>query len=223
MNIKLFFEAIIKFTFGIILIGLLIFLPAGKISYFNGWLFMAILFIPMFFAGIVMMVKNPELLKKRLDAKEKQKEQSLVIKLSGLMFLAGFIVAGLGFRFNWYVLPKAVSIGAAVVFIIAYVLYAEVLRENTYLSRTIEVQENQKVIDTGLYGIVRHPMYSVTLLLFLSMPIVLGSIYSFIIFLVYPIIIAKRIKHEEEFLEKELSGYSEYKQKVKYRLIPFIW
>ena len=223
MNIKLFFEAIIKFTFGIILIGLLIFLPAGKISYFNGWLFMAILFIPMLFAGIVMMVKNPELLKKRLDAKEKQKEQSLVIKLSGLMFLAGFIVAGLGFRFNWYVLPKAVSIGAAVVFIIAYVLYAEVLRENTYLSRTIEIQENQKVIDTGLYGIVRHPMYSVTLLLVLSMPIVLGSIYSFIIFLVYPIIIAKRIKHEEEFLEKELSGYSEYKQKVKYRLIPFIW
>ena len=146
-----------------------------------------------------------------------------MIKLSGLMFLAGFIVAGLGFRFNWYVLPKAVSIGAAVVFIIAYVLYAEVLRENTYLSRTIEIQENQKVIDTGLYGIVRHPMYSVTLLLFLSMPIVLGSIYSFIIFLVYPIIIAKRIKHEEEFLEKELSGYSEYKQKVKYRLIPFIW
>ena len=223
MNIKLFFEAIIKFTFGIILVGLLIFLPSGTISYFNGWLFMAILFIPMFFAGIVMMVKNPELLKKRLDAKEKQKEQSLVIKLSGLMFLAGFIVAGLGFRFNWYVLPKAVSIGAAVVFIIAYVLYAEVLRENTYLSRTIEIQENQKVIDTGLYGIVRHPMYSVTLLLFLSMPIVLGSIYSFIIFLVYPIIIAKRIKHEEEFLEKELSGYSEYKQKVKYRLIPFIW
>lgn len=183
MNIKLFFEAIIKFTFGIILVGLLIFLPAGTFSYFNGWLFMAILFIPMFFAGIVMMVKNPELLKKRLDAKEKQNEQSLVVKLSGLMFLAGFIVAGLGFNFNWYILPKAVSIGAAAVFIIAYVLYAEVLRENTYLSRTIEVQENQKVIDTGLYGIVRHPIYSVTLLLFLSMPIVLGSIYSFIIFL----------------------------------------
>jgi protein-S-isoprenylcysteine O-methyltransferase Ste14 len=223
MNIKLFFEAIIKFTFGIILVGLLIFLPAGTISYFNGWLLMSILFIPMFLAGIIMMVKNPELLKKRLDAKEKQKEQSLVVKLSGLMFLAGFIVAGLGFRFNWYVLPKAVSIGAAVVFIFAYILYAEVMRENTYLSRTIEVQENQNVIDTGLYGIVRHPMYSVTLLLFLSMPIVLGSVYSFIIFLVYPFIIAKRIKHEEEFLEKELSGYSEYKQKVKYRLIPFIW
>ncbi len=223
MNKKLFVEAIIKFISGVILVGLLIFLPAGTLAFFNGWLLMGILFIPMFLAGIVMMLKNPELLRKRLDAKEKQKEQSLVVKLSGLMFLAGFIVAGLGFRFNWYVLPKAVSIGAAVVFIIAYVLYAEVLRENTYLSRTIEVQENQKVIDTGLYGIVRHPMYSVTLLLFLSMPIVLGSIYSFIIFLVYPIIIAKRIKHEEEFLEKELSGYSEYKQKVKYRLIPFIW
>ncbi len=169
------------------------------------------------------MFKNPELLKTRLDAKEKQKEQSLVVKLSGLMFLAGFIVAGLGFRFNWFVLPKSISIGAAVVFIFAYILYAEVLRENTYLSRTIEVQENQKVIDTGLYGIVRHPMYSVTLLLFLSMPLVLGSVYSFLIFLVYPFIIAKRIKHEEEFLEKELLGYTEYKQKVKYRLIPFIW
>lgn len=223
MSVKLFFEALIKFSLGTILVGLLIFLPAGTFSYFNGWLLMDILFIPMFCAGIVMMFKNPELLKTRLDAKEKQKEQSLVVKLSGLMFLAGFIVAGLGFRFNWFVLPKSISIGAAVVFLIAYALYAEALRENTYLSRTIEVQENQKVIDTGLYGIVRHPMYSVTLLLFLSMPLVLGSIYSFIIFLVYPIIIAKRIKHEEEFLEKELLGYSEYKQKVKYRLIPFIW
>ena len=223
MSVKLFFEALIKFSLGTILVGLLIFLPAGTFSYFNGWLLMGILFIPMFCAGIVMMFKNPELLKTRLDAKEKQKEQSLVVKLSGLMFLAGFIVAGLGFRFNWYIISKSVSIGAAVVFLIAYALYAEVLRENTYLSRTIEVQENQKVIDTGLYGIVRHPMYSVTLLLFLSMPIVLGSIYSFIIFLVYPIIIAKRIKHEEEFLEKELLGYSEYKQKVKYRLIPFVW
>lgn len=223
MSVKLFFEALIKFSLGTILVGLLIFLPAGTFSYFNGWLLMGILFIPMFCAGIVMMFKNPELLKTRLDAKEKQKEQSLVVKLSGLMFLAGFIVAGLGFRFNWFVLPKSISIGAAVVFLIAYVLYAEVLRENTYLSRTIEVQENQKVIDTGLYGIVRHPMYSVTLLLFLSMPIVLGSVYSFFIFLVYPFIIAKRIKHEEEFLEKELLGYTEYKQKVKYRLIPFIW
>ncbi len=223
MSVKLFFEALIKFSLGTILVGSLIFLPAGTFSYFNGWLLMGILFIPMFLAGIVMMFKNPYLLKTRLDAKEKQKEQSLVVKLSGLMFLAGFIVAGLGFRFNWFVLPKSISIGAAVVFIFAYILYAEVMRENTYLSRTIEVQENQKVIDTGLYGIVRHPMYSVTLLLFLSMPIVLGSVYSFLIFLVYPFIIAKRIKHEEEFLEKELLGYSEYKQKVKYRLIPFIW
>ena len=169
------------------------------------------------------MFKNPDLLKSRLDAKEKQREQNIVIKLSGLMFLAGFIVAGLDFRFGWLMLPKGVVIGAAIVFLVAYILYAEVLRENTYLSRTIEVQENQKVIDTGLYGIVRHPMYSVTLLLFLSMPLVLGSIYSFLIFLSYPFIIAKRIKGEEEFLEKELDGYREYKQKVRYRLIPFIW
>ena len=170
-----------------------------------------------------MILKNPELLKKRLDGKETEKEQSLVVKLSGLMFLAGFIVAGLGYRFGWYILPKGVSIGAAVVFLLAYVLYAEVMRENTYLSRTIQVQENQKVIDTGLYGIVRHPMYSATVLLFLAMPLVLGSVFSFIIFLAYPFIIAKRIKGEEELLEKELEGYGEYKQKVKYRLIPFIW
>lgn len=223
MTVKLFIGAITKFLLGVVLLGLLIFLPAGTFAFFNGWLFMGILFIPMFFAGIVMMVKNPDLLKSRLNAKEKQKDQSLVVKLSGLMFLAGFIVAGLGVRFDWYTLPKSVSIGASVVFLVAYILYAEVLRENTYLSRTIEVQENQKVIDTGLYGIVRHPMYSVTLLLFLSMPIVLGSLYSFVIFLAYPFIIAKRIKGEEEFLEKELNGYIEYKQKVKYRLLPFIW
>ena len=223
MTIKLFIQAIIKFSLGVVLVGLLIFLPAGSFSFVNGWFFMGILFVPMFFAGIVMMIKNPKLLESRLDAKEEQKEQSLVVKLSGLMFLAGFIVAGLGFRFNWYTLPKGVVTGASVVFLVAYILYAEVLRENTYLSRTIEVQENQKVIDTGLYGIVRHPMYSVTLLLFLSMPLVLGSIYSFLIFLAYPFIIAKRIKNEEEFLEKELDGYREYKQKVKYRLIPFIW
>ncbi len=223
MRIKLLIQAITKFLAGIVLVGLMIFLPAGTLSYFNGWLFMGILFIPMFIAGVVMMIKNPELLSKRLKAKEKQGEQSIVIKLSGLMFLAGFIVAGLGVRFGWYMLPKEVVIASAVVFLIAYILYAEVLRENTYLSRTIEVQDNQKVIDTGLYGVVRHPMYSATVLLFLSMPIVLGSIYSFIIFLAYPFIIAKRIKGEEEFLEKELVGYSEYKQKVKYRLIPFIW
>lgn len=223
MTVKFFIQAIAKFLLGVVLVGVLLFLPAGTFSFFNGWLFMSILFIPMFLAGIVMMFKNPTLLKSRLDAKEKQKEQSLVIKLSGLMFLAGFIVAGLGVRFNWYILPTPVVIVATFLFLIAYLIYAEVLRENTYLSRTIEVQENQKVIDTGLYGIVRHPMYSATLLLFLSMPIVLGSVYSFLIFLAYPFIIAKRIKAEEEFLEKELSGYSEYKKKVKYRLIPFIW
>ncbi len=223
MTIKLFIQAITKFIFGFILVGLLIFLPAGTISFFNGWLFMVLLFVPMFFAGIVMMFKKPNLLKSRLDAKEKRQEQSTVIKLSGLMFLVGFIVAGSDYRFGWFKLPRSVVIGAAAVFLVAYILYAEVLRENTYLSRTIEVQENQKVIDTGLYGIVRHPMYSVTLLLFLSMPLVLGSIYSFLIFLAYPFIIAKRIKDEEEFLEKDLVGYREYKQKVKYRLIPFIW
>ena len=223
MTTKLFIQAIIKFLAGFILIGLLIFLPAGTFSFFNGWLFMIILFVPMFLAGIVMMFKNPALLKSRLNAKEKQREQNVVIKLSGIMFLIGFIVAGLDFRFNWFTLPKGVVIGGTIVFLIAYILYAEVLRENTYLSRTIEVQKNQKVIDTGLYGIVRHPMYSATLLLFLSMPLVLGSIYSFLIFLAYPLIIAKRIKEEEKFLEEELEGYREYKQKVKYRLIPFIW
>lgn len=223
MSGKLFFGAVAKFALGVALVGALIFLPAGTFSYFNGWMLMGILFVPMFLAGIVMMFKNPNLLKSRLDAKETQKEQSLVVKLSGLMFLAGFVVAGLGVRFGWYMLPAGVSIGGAAAFLIAYILYAEVLRENTYLSRTIEVQENQKVVDTGLYGIVRHPMYSVTLLLFLSMPIVLGSLYSFGIFLAYPFIIAKRIKHEEAFLEKELEGYSDYKKKVKYRLIPFVW
>lgn len=223
MTAKLFISAVLKFSLGVVLVGLLIFLPAGTFQYFNGWLFMGILFIPMFLAGLVMMVKNPKLLQSRLDAKEKKSEQSLVVKLSGLMFLAGFIVAGLGVRFGWYTLPKPIVIISAVVFLIAYILYAEVLRENTYLSRTIEVQEGQTVVDTGLYGIARHPMYSVTLLLFLSMPLVLGSVYSFVIFLAYPFIIAKRIKHEEEFLEKKLKGYKEYKQKVKYRLIPFIW
>lgn len=223
MTGKLFVGAIAKFLLGVVLVGALLFLPAGTFFFFNGWLLMGILFVPMFGAGIVMMFKNPGLLKSRLDAKEKQKEQSLVVKLSGLMFLAGFMVAGLGVRFGWYRLPVGVSIGGAAVFLIAYMLYAEVLRENTYLSRTIEVQENQRVVDTGLYGIVRHPMYSVTLLLFLSMPFVLGSVYALLIFAVYPFIIAKRIKHEEAFLEKELPGYREYKQKVKYRLIPFVW
>ena len=220
---KLFVEALTKFTAGMILVGLLVFLPAGSFAYWQGWLFMGILFVPMFFAGLVMMAKNPGLLRSRLDAKEKQRDQDLVVKLSGLMFLAGFVVAGLGVRFDWYVMPKGAVFAAAVIFLIAYILYAEVLRENTYLSRTIQVQENQKVVDTGLYGVVRHPMYAVTVVLFLAMPLVLGSVYAFVIFLVYPFIIAKRIKGEEAFLEEELTGYKEYKEKVKYRLIPFIW
>ena len=223
MNIKLFFEAIIKFILGVIVIGLLIFIPANTIDYWNGWLFMGLLFIPMFIAGIVMMIKSPELLRKRLNAKEKENEQKQVVKLSGLMFLAGFIIAGLNYRYNWIVLPNVVVIVSSIIFILSYILYAEVLRENVYLSRTIEVQENQKVIDKGLYGIVRHPMYAATILLFLSMPLVLGSIISFMIFLVYPVIIAKRIKNEEQVLEKELNGYSQYKNKVKYKMIPFIW
>ncbi len=223
MTLKLFFEAIVKFFAGVVLVGALLFLPAGSLEYTEAWILLCILFVPMFIAGIVMMVKNPELLAKRLNAKEKLGEQSTVVKLSGLMFVTGFVVAGLGHRFGWYALPKWVVFTAAVAFLVAYVLYAEVLRENTYLSRTIEVQRNQRVIDTGLYGIVRHPMYSVTLVLFMSMPLVLGSAYSFIIFLAYPFIIAKRIKSEEEFLERELVGYREYKEKVKYRLIPFVW
>lgn len=220
---KLFFSALSKFLLGVLLVSGLLFLSAGTTDFFGAWLFMGVLFVPMLLAGIVLIFKNPELLKRRLDAKEKQKEQDLVVKLSGLMFFLGFIVAGLGVRFNWYTLPKGVSVAFAAVLLIAYLLYAEVMRENTYLSRTIKVEENQKVIDTGLYGIVRHPMYSVTLLLFLSMPLVLGSLYAFVIFLSYPFIIAKRIKGEEELLDKELAGYKEYKQRVKYRLIPFIW
>lgn len=223
MSIKLFFEAIIKIILGILLVGLLIFLPAGTLNYFNGWLLCGILFIPMFIAGIVMMIKSPELLKRRLSAKEKIREQKMVILLSLLMFVCGFVLAGLDFRFGWIRLPNYVSIIGCILFIMAYLLYAEVLRENVYLSRTIEVSENQKVIDTGLYSIVRHPMYMATVILFLSMPLVLGSIISFIVFLIYPFIIIKRLKNEEKFLEKELKGYKEYKEKVKYRLIPFIW
>ena len=223
MTTKLFFSAMIKFLLGVVLVGALIFLPAGTLMYFNGLLLMAILFVPMFLAGVVMMAKNPSLLRSRLDAKEKEKDQSLVVKLSGIMFLAGFVVAGLGYRFGWYILPIGVSIGGAVAFLIAYILYAEVLRENTYLSRTIKVQEGQKVVDTGLYGIVRHPMYSASVLLFLAMPLILGSLYAFFVFLLYPILIAFRILSEERLLEKELDGYKEYKTRVKYRLIPFVW
>jgi len=223
MTKKLFFSALVKFSLGILLVGILIFLPAGSFSFTNGWLFMGVLFIPIFLMGVVLMLKNPALLQKRLDAKESQKEQNLVIKLSGLMFIIGFVLPGLGYRFGWYTIPYPVTLTASAIFLIGYCLFAEVLRENTYLSRTIEVHENQTVIDTGLYGIVRHPMYTATLLMFLSMPLILGSLYSLAVFLAYPFIIVFRIKKEEELLEKELDGYQEYKQKVKSRLIPFVW
>lgn len=223
MTSKLAFRAVSRYLLGVLLVGILIFWPAGTLDYLYGWILMVILFVPMLIAGIVLMIKNPNLLVERLDVKEKRSEQSTVIKLSGLMFLAGFIVAGLGIRLDWYILPLWVVVIASLIFVISYGLYAEVLRENTYLSRTIKVQENQKVIDTGLYGIVRHPMYSVTLLMFMSMPLVLGSVFSFLIFLAYPFIIARRIRDEEELLEKELDGYIEYKSRVKYRLIPFVW
>ena len=223
MSGKLFCQAVLKFTLGAVLVGLLIFLPAGTLRYWNGWLLMGILFVPMFFAGIVMMLKNPELLKKRLNAREAQAEQSVVIKLSGLMFVCGFVLAGLNFRFGWLILPDWTAWAAAVVFLLSYLLYAEVLRENTYLSRTVEVQEEQRVIDTGLYSVVRHPMYAATLALFLSMPLVLGSLPSFAVFLAYPLIIARRIRNEEEVLKQGLAGYTEYTGRVKYRLIPFLW
>ncbi len=223
MDRKLFAQALIKFFSGLILVGLLLFLPAGTLKYKEAWLLIGILFVPMFIAGLVMMKKSPELLKKRLSAKEEQTEQKEVIAFSGLMFLAAFILAGLSYRFGWLRLPFAVSIIGAVIFLISYALYAEVLRENAYLSRTIEVQEDQKVVDTGLYGIVRHPMYAVTVFLFLSMPLVLGSLISFLIMLFYIPIIVKRIKNEEEVLKEGLPGYTEYLGKVKYRLIPFIW
>ena len=223
MNIKLFLKAIIKYFFGVILVGILLFLPAGTFNYLNAWLFMGLLFIPMFIVGIILMIKNPMLLKSRLDVKEKEKEQKQVILYSGLMFIVGFIIAGLNYRFSWITIPNIIVITSSILFIISYILYAEILRENTYLSRTIEVQKNQKVIDTGFYSIVRHPMYSITIILFLTMPLILGSIISFVIFLIYPFIISKRIKNEEEVLERELKGYKEYKKKVKYKLIPFIW
>ena len=223
MNIKLFIQAILKFLLGLILVGGLLFIPANSFNYINAWIFIAILFIPMFIFGIILMIKNPTLLKSRLNTKEKQNEQKLVVGLSGLMFISGFIIAGLNYKYNWIKLPNIVVIISSIVFIIFYILYAEVLRENTYLSRTIEVVDNQKVIDTGMYGIVRHPMYIITIILFLMIPLVLNSLISFFIFLIYPIIIIIRINNEEKVLEKELKGYIEYKKKVKYRLIPFIW
>ena len=223
MAMGFYVQALAKFLLGIFLVGLLLFVPAGTVWFPAAWRLMGLLFLPMLVVGLVLALKNPELLRKRLNGKESQREQSLVVKLSGLMFLAGFVTAGLDFRYGWSVLPDWVSWVASVLFLLAYLLYGEVLRENTYLSRNIEVQEDQKVIDTGLYGIVRHPMYGATILLFLSMPLILGSLPSFVIFLSYPAIIAKRIRNEEEVLERGLDGYTAYKKKVRYRVIPFIW
>lgn len=223
MDIKLLLKASFKYISGVLLVFLVLFIPAGTLKFWNAWLFMAIIFIPILITGIFLIFKNPELLRKRLNSKEKEPEQKSVVLLSGLMFIGGFIVAGLDFRFNWLKVPYTLSIVAVVIFIFSYLLYIEVMRENTYLSRTIEIQENQRVIDTGLYGFVRHPMYLSTLLLFLSIPLILGSLFSFLIFLIYPAIIVKRIINEEEVLERELKGYNSYKRRVKYRLIPFIW
>lgn len=223
MSEKLFLQAISKFFLGFLLVATLLFLPAGTLCYWNAWLLLAILFIPMFIAGLVMMIFSPELLKKRLNAKESEKEQQQVIKFSALMFIAAFLSAGFSFRFNWLRLSPSISYIAAVIFLLAYCMYAEVLRENAYLARTIEVQEGQKVIDTGLYGVIRHPMYTATILLFLSMGLVLGSLLSFIILLCYFPLIIKRICNEEAVLEKDLEGYLAYEKKVQYRLFPFIW
>ena len=223
MSVKLFLSAIAKFLLGVVLVGALIFLPAGTLCFWQGWMLMGILFVPMFVAGLVMMAKSPDLLKSRLSAKESRGKQGLVVKLSGLMFIAAFVLAGLGVRFGWYVLPPWVSITAAAVFLLGYLVYAEVLRENAYLSRTIQVQENQQVITTGLYGVVRHPMYAATVLLFLAMPLMLGSLYALAVMAAYPLLIAVRIRDEESLLEQVLEGYRAYQRKVRYRLIPYIW
>ena len=223
MNKELLKEALIKYIAGIILVGALLFIPAGSLKWKDGWIFMASLFVPMFIAGIIMYLKAPDLLRRRLNAKEKEAQQKDVIGMSGLMFLAAFIVAGLNYRFGWIRLPETVKVAGVVIFLLSYLMFAEVLRENEYLSRTIEVQEGQKVVDTGLYGIVRHPMYSATVLLFLSMPLIMNSPISFAIMLLYIPLIVKRILNEEEVLEKGLQGYKEYKEKVKYRILPLIW
>ena len=220
---KLLFEAIIKFVLGIVIIGIMLFLPAGTFKFWNAWLFMLLLFIPMFFVGLVLWFKDKDLLKKRLNSKEKENEQKSIIFIALIIFICGFVIAGLDFKYNWLELPVWIVVMASITLLFSYILYIEVLRENTYLSRTIEIQENQKVVDTGLYSIVRHPMYMATTLLFLSFPIVLGSLFSFFIFLLFPFIIAKRIKNEEKVLEEGLKGYKEYKQKVNYKMIPFIW
>ena len=216
-------SAVTKFLAGLVMLALLIFLPAGTLAFTQGWIFMAVLFLPMLMIGIVLALKSPELLRKRLNSKEQENTQKGVVISSLLMFLAGFITAGLSFRFGWLRLPMWVSVTAAVVFLIGYAMYAEVLRENEYLSRTVEVQEKQKVIDTGLYGVIRHPMYTATILMFCFAPLVLGSVISFVIFLAYPVIIVTRIGNEEKVLENGLKGYTDYKKKVKYRLLPFIW
>ena len=223
MKNNLFLQALKKIIAGFVAIGLLLYLPAGTFHYWNAWLFVAVLFVPMIFLGIVMLFKSPKLLEKRLDAKEKVKEQKWVVALSGIMFVAAFVVAGLNFRFSWHSLPDYLIWSGAIIFLLSYLIYAEVMRENAFLSRTIEIQENQKVIDTGLYGIVRHPMYSATLIMFLSIPLILGSIISFAIMLAYIPIIAVRMNSEEKVLEEGLEGYKEYKQKVRYKVIPFIW
>ena len=223
MDKSLFIRAISRFLLGVVILGVLLFVSAGSFGYWQGWMLMGILFVPMFVAGLVMMAKNPDLLCKRLNAKEEEKEQKSVVALSGLMFVAAFVLAGLNWRYRWLVLPDWAVWTAAALFLLSYLLYAEVLRENTYLSRTIEVQEGQKVIDTGLYGIVRHPMYMATIVLFLTMPLVLASPISFLVMLLYIPLIAKRIRNEETVLESGLPGYTEYKQRVKYKVIPFLW
>jgi protein-S-isoprenylcysteine O-methyltransferase Ste14 len=220
---KLALSALIKFTFGLALVGALLFLPAGSLAFFNAWLFIGLLFVPMLILGIVLLVKSPDLLKKRLDAKEKQNAQKGVVAISALLFLAGFIVAGLDFRFGWSHMPAWAVAVASAVLLISYALYCEVMRENAYLSRTIEVQNGQKVVDTGLYGIVRHPMYAVTIWLFLAIPVLLGSLYALLCFLPYIPVIVVRILNEEKLLSAELDGYEEYKKRVKYRLLPLIW
>ena len=223
MDKKLFIQAITKFIVGFIIIALLLFIPAGTLNYWNAWIFICILFVPMFIVGIILMIKSPDLLRKRLNSKEKESEQGILLMVCGVMFISGFVVSGLNYRFEWIILPKMIVFIATSIFLFGYLLYAEVLRENMYLSRIIEIEENQKVIDTGLYSIIRHPMYLSTILLFLSIPLVLGSLFSFLIFLIYPVIIARRIRNEEQVLEEGLKGYSEYKKIVKYRVIPFIW
>ena len=223
MNIKLLLQGLLKYLFGVLLVGGLLFIPAGTIYFWYGWLFMIVLFVPMLIGGIYMFFKNPKLLKSRLNAKEKEKDQKSIVRISAIMFIMSFIIAGLNNRFYWISLPSYIIIIACILFMISYGLYAEILRENTYLSRTIEVKKNQKVIDTGLYSIIRHPMYAATIPMFLSIPIILDSPISFLIFLIYPVLIIKRIRSEEKVLEKELKGYKEYQKKVKYRLIPFIW